>query len=330
MSDVIAPPKRRFFDNTMLSGYKKCPRYYFLRHRKHWRKEGLSGALAFGLSWHSAQDVVWSHYGRVSLQELCQMAQAQFEQVWEEQGMPLDLSLEDVERLSPRLPGTARQMLEGYVEARYNILEQSNLIACEQPFAVPLPIRSEDVTSVWYAGRLDKVVEYNGQTIVVEHKTTTEYAKASGFKTSYTESWYLDSQVMGYLYGGGLYYSGLEQVWVDAALVHKQVHDKFRFIPVGHQWNMLESWVQDTKDWVARILRDEVRYELNGGSLAGGVFPKNQESCMGKYGACAMLDVCRTQPFPEKMETPPAGYIVEVWEPFEILKLDTILNKEPM
>lgn len=317
--------KRRYFDNTMLSGYKKCPRFYFLRHMRGWRKDGTGAALVFGSSWHAAQDVIWKHYKNLSLRELVEAAKMGFDAKWEEEGFTLELSVEALEQLGMRNPMVAKEMIANYIADREGILKEAEILAIEQPFAVPLPIDNSSEVSVWYVGRLDKVIDHNGKK-VIEHKTTSEYAKASGFKTGYVESWYLDSQVMGYLYGAGLYYSGLEQVWIDAALVHKTVHDKFRFIPVGHQWGMLESWIQDTKEWAARILRDESRFAEQG-SLAGGVFPKQQDSCVGKYGPCPMLDLCRTQANPEKLAEPPAGYIVERWEPFEVLKLDQLFKE---
>jgi hypothetical protein len=179
----------------------------------------------------------------------------------------------------------------------------------------------------WYVGRLDKVIEYNGQKLVIEHKTTAIYSKASGFQSSYIEGWYSDSQVKGYQFGAGIYYPGLQQVWVDAALVHKTVHDKFRFIPVQHGFPIVKEWLDDTANWIGRIKQDEFMYHLHG-SLAGGVFPKNENSCYGKFGSCPNLDICRTTAdIPIDME-PPTGFIVEKWSPFETLGLESILNKE--
>lgn len=315
---------RRYFDNTILKDYKQCPRLYYLRHIKGWRREGTSPALAFGLAWHSAMDVVWQQFGKVNDDLLLESAAAAFDTCWTDQGMPRDLDLAELERLSPRTPLVAREMLRGYLEARRHILEHMTLVACEQPFAVPLPA-DKLPSPAWYAGRLDKVFDFNGMRLVDEHKTTTEYKIDGGFKTQYLESWYLDSQIMGYLYGGALFFEGLEQVWVDAALVHKKVHNAFKFIPVAHQWAMLEQWIEDTCEWVRRIFDDEDKFVTNFG-LGEGIFPKQTESCFHKFGACQMLDICRTCADPSKLEEPPLGYVKEPWEPFNILKLDKLLE----
>lgn len=304
----------KFVDNTMLSAYKDCPRKYQLRHRLHWRSVGTSLPLIFGLSWHEAQDVIWSYYGKVPLKELPDYAFAKFCEMWEKEGMPVNMSVEQIEAFNPRTPMVALEMIKGYINARGSMIERVELLAVEQPFAVPLP----GLDDFWYVGRLDKVIGYQNQTLTIEHKSTTEYKKDGGFKTSYIEGWYTDSQVKGYEYGGALFFPGMQQVWVDAALVHKTVHDKFRFVPVWHARPLLNEWIQDTLDWLDRIQKD----------IARDYFPKNENSCMGKFGPCPFLNICRTTSDPKTLGTAPEGYMVEKWEPYDLLHLDRLVNKE--
>lgn len=319
---------RRYLDNTILSSYKECPRKYFLRHVKNWRGEGIALPLAFGLGWHAAMDIVWQYYHKCSLPELMELAAGAFDDTWEGEGLPRSLSMEELERYGARTPMVAREMLSAYVAKREKMLKESELIAAEQPFAVPLPLDKEGSgPDVWYAGRFDKVIRTT-RLIPLEHKTTTEYKKDGGFRSQYVESWNLDSQIMGYIYGASLYYGEhVNEVWVDAALVHKQVHDAFRFIPVAHGWDILASWIEDTKEWVRRIQVDEAKFAA-AGELAPGVFPKQQGSCQGKYGACPYVNICRATPNPDKLSEAPAGYAEEKWEPFEVLKLQQLLDKE--
>lgn len=303
----------KFFDNTRLSSYKDCPRKYQLRHILNWSRTSTAIPLSFGSSWHSAMDAVWKVAQSENERQTRMIAQAAFEQTWEEEGLPVDLSVELVEKFSPRVPMVANDMLNHYIVTRWRMLQESEVVAIEQPFAVPLP----DLTDTWYVGRLDKVVKFGGQTLVIEHKTTTAYKKDGGFLSSFTEGWDSDSQVKGYEYGGSLYF-GIQQVWIDAALVHKTVHDKFRFIPVQHQKPILIEWVEDAKNWIARIASDTER----------NYFPKNENSCIGKYGACPFLDICRTQSAPTEGAEPPEGYEVNEWTPFDFLKLDKLIQGE--
>lgn len=323
MQQAALPSKdATYYDNTMLSSYKECPRRYFLRHVLTWRSEGTALPLVFGLAWHSAMDVVWQYFGKLSNRDLAGAGAAKFLETWEAEGLPADLSVEQTEQYNPRTPSVALEMLIKYIDKRLDILTNATLLSCEQPFAVPLP----GTENTWVIGRLDKVIQYNGQLLVLEHKTTTEYKKDGGFKTAYVEGWYTDSQIKGYQFGGALFFPGLTQVWVDAALVHKTVHDAFRLIPVAHQIPLLQEWVEDTREWVWRIQQDQAKYDAAGG-LGPGVFPKNEQSCMGKFGPCPFLNICRTTSRPDKLDSVPQGYKEERWEPFSILGLDKLTTQ---
>lgn len=301
------------YDNSMLSAYKDCPRKYYLRYRLHWRSSGTAMPLVFGLSWHAGQDVVWQHAKRVDDKlHLAKLALARFLEVWQEEGLNPDPTLEDAERWGARTPQNAHEMYVNYIEQRWAMLRTAELLAVEQPFAVPVP----KMEGVWYVGRLDKVVRCEGQQLVLEHKTTSDYKIDGGFRSSYVDSWYSDSQVKGYQFGGGLYYPGLTTVWVDAALVHKKVHDKFRFIPVSHHMQMLEEWQIDLRDWISRVQADNSR----------GYYPKNENNCMGKYGPCSFLNICRTTPDNMIPKDVPEGYTVEEWKPFDILQLNKLVQ----
>lgn len=301
-----------FYDNSMLSTYKDCPRKYYLRYQLHWASEGTAIPLVFGLSWHSGQDIIWAHARKVGGQQhLAQLATAAFLETWTGEGMPEQLDLEQIERLSPRTPQVAHEMYANYIQQRWGMLVEAQLLAVEQPFAVPIP----GMNNTWYVGRLDKVVEYRGQKLIIEHKTTTAYKKDGGFMSNYVEGWYSDSQVKGYQFGGGLYFPGLSQVWVDAALVHKKEHAHFRFIPVAHQFPLLEEWTIDLRNWVERLILDR----------DVGYFPKNENSCMGKFGPCIFNDVCRTTPDSHLGALPPEGFKVEKWQPFDLLHLEKLI-----
>lgn len=314
-----------YFDNTKLSDYKKCPRYYYLRHERGWRKPGISMPLVFGLSWHDAMDTVWQGFGKVSNTTLVDMAMEGFAKCWEGQGMkPIDqLDYQELEMLGARSPMTAKIMLANYIEQRHDILTNMKLLAAERPFAVPL---YHNRTDIWYIGRRDKDISLNGDTIVIEHKTTSEYKIDGGFKQSYIEGWYPNSQCEGYLFAGNLEYQpkGVRYVWVDAALVHKKVHDKFKFIPVSSTFASMDAWLWEAKDWVGRIQSEQERVIGSESQKILTAYPKNTEQCNGKYGLCGFLDVCRGYANPAQLEAPPNGYIYDVWNPFDLLHISEL------
>lgn len=311
-----------FFDNTRVSAYKDCPRKYFYRHVMHWRGEGTAMPLLFGGAWHAAMDIVWKQLPNHPLEEVALNAMDAFGQKWEkESGMPVLLDFDMQRAMEPRTPMIAAEMLSHYVYQRQKMILGCELLSTEQPFAVPLP----RVPNAWYVGRLDKAVRWQGETIVIEHKTTALYRKDGPFQYDWSESWYTDAQVKGYEFGGMMYHP--EQfggIWIDGALVHKTVHDGFKFIPVKHGLDLVQEWLADTEEWVERINRDTLTF-ADHEHLVRGVFPKNENHCFGKYGRCPYVDICRTKADVRKDEEPPFGYMFEPWTPFDTLGLDKII-----
>lgn len=320
--------KSNCLDNTKIGDYKKCPRSYFIRHTLGWTRSGTSkaAALVFGSAWHAGQDALWAGAarmaGNIDKEALVSTAIEGFALQWMEDGFEYDLSIAEQDALLPRTPGIAHEMYYNYIDQRERMLANSRVISIEQPIATPFP----ELNDTWYVGRLDKVIEYNGQEIILEHKTTTAYAIQGQFQRDYCDSWYAAPQVKGYQFAGTLYYPKLQSVWVDAALVHKKVHDAFKFIPVSHSWPLLQEWVYDTKEWIVRIGRDEEIYAKHG-ELTPGNFPRNEDSCFGKYGTCPFLDICRSVSDPSKLAEVPGGFTAERWEPFDVLGLDRLIQQ---
>lgn len=312
----------RCYDNTKISQYKTCPRSYFLRHVMHWNVVGTALPLIFGLSWHDAQDIVWKHAKKFSPQDLTELSFMAFEKKWQEEGLEVKLSIEQLDFYAPRTPQIAKEMLYNYIDKRWRMLQESDVIAIEQPMAVPVP----GMDGYWYIGRLDKVIWYGAQKLIIEHKTTTAYAVQGNFRTDYVESWFMAAQVKGYQFAGSLFYENVDAVWVDAALVHRKIHDGFKFIPIAHNFILLEEWLGNTKRWIQEIATEEIRFQREG-KLLPGMFRKNEESCFGKYGACPFIDICRTIPDPTQLDGPPPGYKHEKWEPFSVLGLDKIVKE---
>ena len=135
-----------------------------------------------------------------------------------------------------------------------------------------------------------------------------------------------NSQVDGYVHQLKMNYEDARGVLVDGALVHKTVHDKFKFIPCERIVEQLDSYLNETLFYIEQIEQQDELLDLESpGNQFLRAFPKNTESCMGKYmRACEYRDVCRFNPNPEKMTEPPEGYVESKWEPFNVLHLEKI------
>lgn len=161
----------------------------------------------------------------------------------------------------------------------------------------------------------------------VTHNTTTSYRKGGPFRNDFLDSFSPNSQIDGYLYRMRMEYGNDSGgVRVDAALVHKQVHDGFKFIPEDHQFAQIDSWLWTTHYWIDQIEANKAilaeRSSLDMPYLAA--FPQNTNSC-GNYGGCPYADICRAVANPAKLEgKPPLGYHRNHWSPFSEIKLEKI------
>ena len=317
------------YDNTRISAFKGCPRFYYYRHVRDWIPDKRkSAALVFGSCWHDAMDVVWKHMTngivpRWDKEDVVKAAFTTFTSRWEEEGMTPwdDMPMEEQVALSPRTPMVALEMLYEYVISRQRFLSQCTLIEIERPFAVPIDPAQPNL---FYVGRLDKVFEFEGNTYAGEHKTSSLYKKGGPFRESFIDSFSPNSQVDGYLFAGHLLYGdGMKAVWVDAALVHKDVHDGFRFIPVERAFEQLDAWLWETHYWIESIRQNKEALSSAHEEKYMAAFPKNTAFCYHFGGACEYIDLCKMWANPHREETP-AGFREHKWEPFDEEKLQRL------
>ena len=136
-------------------------------------------------------------------------------------------------------------------------------------------------------------------------------------------SFAINSQVNGYLFGGGQMFPGLKEVWVDGALVHKTVHDAFTILPTIAAIEGLDVWLRETRSWIQYITSATNGLEFGALTLEEA-FPKNTNHCINKFGTCPFYNICLTNRHPDQIEVPPQGYSVKPWEPFDVLEIDKL------
>lgn len=321
----------RLYDNTRLNDFRRCPRYFYYRHVRHWSPEGTALPLVFGAAWHAAQDVIWQELPRRRPRlEVIALAQLAFEAEWTAAGLPSprDMSYELEKEYSPRTPANALEMIAGYVEHRAPLLEGGDVevISIEKPLIIPL---DRDDKDLYYIGKMDKIVRNRGRILGIEHKTTTLYAKQGKFRGAFLDSFSPNSQVYGYIYGLTMAYPDekVQGVWVDAALVHK-TDEGFTFIPVEVKHAQLDMWLWETRQWIAEV-------EANKAALSQvtpdqgymPAFPRRTIACFDYNKACPFLPICRAKPNPHFMTMPP-GFIEEVWDPVKHLNISELAIQE--
>ena len=106
-------------------------------------------------------------------------------------------------------------------------------------------------------------------------------------------------------------------VTVDAALVHKDHHKIFKFIPVNKSAGVANDWLEDTLYWWERI--DEAE--------ATNKYPKNDSSCQEQYGVCPYRNICAFTPNINQMPADHPGYKVQERESFPYADAEKSIKK---
>lgn len=315
----------RYFDNTRISEHRRCNRKYYFRHVRDWIRTGTRMPLIFGSAWHKAMETLWpmvneKHY---TDQEVIAASFKAFTDCWEAEGLPAwdDIPVDSEEKWNPRIPRVAMNMIAEYLSARAGFIESIELLGVEKPFAVPL---HPDDDTLFYVGRMDKTIGWTGKVWGGEHKTTTLYKRDGFFRADFVEGFSPNSQIDGYLHALNMDYGNdAGGILVDAALVHKTVHEGFMFIPIERQWKLLDGWLWETLVEIERIKDNEEKLSALQSDQSMRAFPKNTGSC-SDYGGCPYRDVCRSEDSPHLLTEPPLGFHEEHWEPFDILELNKI------
>ena len=324
----------KFHDNSRLDDMRKCPRRYYWRHRRHFTGTGIYPPFIYGSAWHSALDTLWPLLSRdkqLRADEAIGPAFAAFCKTWaEEGGAPYDDSwgLEQEEKYMPRTPGIAYEMLKGYCDIRAELIGKCRVISVEQPFILELPGVKPDL----YCGKIDKIVEYQKQKWIVEHKTSTQFRKIGGIAAEAIEDVVHGPQVAGQLhYGIGMWDSDFGGVMCDFSLVHKHHHDIHMLYPVDAGTAALKQWEFDVSSLVQDIREQDLRLNdivnTEKDMLDPSVmraYPRRQSQCHEKYGVCPYYETCMDYPNPELMLEPPEGKEVKRWSPFEHLHLEKL------
>jgi hypothetical protein len=248
-----------------------------------------------------------------------------FAPTWSEQGMTSlgEWTEEDSDFFNPRTPYTAIGMLEVYVPIRRRTIEKDfPPIGIEVPFVIPLNPEDPDL---WYCGRVDKVVERSDGIYIFDHKTTTAYKKDGYFRSYFVDGFSPNSQMEGYTFAGNVkYQEKFRGIYIDAALVHKTVHEGFQLFPIIRGDESMDQWLWEAREEVRRIEEYQESLTTTGPLRA---FPRNTENCFAFGKMCPFLDLCKAWDNPHRdlsEQGTPLGYIVEEWSPFDVNHLQEL------
>ena len=268
------------WDSTSLGWFKDCPRKYQYHMIEGWASKAESVHLAYGILFHKAlEDYDRLRQNATHDEAVREVTRRALEDTWID-GKPWrgarDLPSEDKVSLKSRenLIRTIVWYLDKFKEdpAKTRIGPKGPMVELNFQFEV-----DNDIT---LCGYLDRIVEFQGETFVMDRKTTT-----TTLGSYYFEQFDPDNQMSLYTIAGQVAFRlPVKGVIVDAA----QIAVGFsRFVRsfVFKTPDQINEWMKDLYIWV-----DQARLYAT-----KSYWPMNDKSCH-KYGGCPFRDICSKSP----------------------------------
>jgi len=259
----VIPLSMRTHDNTMMSAWARCPRWYEIRHNRGLTTKGQpSAALAYGSLVHEGLAMWYKTKNKEATAQT--MIDAEYPEL-------------EIEEFRTR-ERAIRKVFEyiGYYEEHDMI---NDVILNETPFELV----SDD--GFRWGGRMDLLVRYKGSPWVVDHKTTARFQK--GFFEQFKNS----NQMAGYVWAATqMHGEPVKGVIINCIVTHKipkpiegQVHRQ----PILFPEYKVEEWKRTMINRYQEIHRAHL----------SEYFPPCWDNCVNKYGKCSAFDICSV---PEK------------------------------
>ena len=243
-------------DNTKLSAFKKCRRFYYFRHVRHLvSKHGSSAALEFGKLLHRGLEIWYkTRDPRAALEAI--------------EAFPFNEPVDDY-----RTRGRALLVIARFIE-NYGIEKDLDILFTETSFNL------EDEEGFRYGGRCDLGYKDNSGVWVEDFKST------SMDRHGYFQEWEVSAQMGGYAWGGSqLHGAPIKGIVLHRLLVRKNDEAFLRRPILYPEWKMVE-WREQTI----------ITYHQIAEAFEKESFPPNWDACSGKYGFCPFHKVCKAAP----------------------------------
>jgi len=277
------------WDSTSLGWLKECPRKYQYHMLEGYVGRGEPVHLEFGIHYHEAleryENLRWgsmSHDSALSI-----VVRETLWRTWRD-GKPWraqkDFPADDKTSLKSRenLIRTIVWYLDKFKDdpAKTKINAETGKPMVELHFQFEIDQYAGSGRPYVLCGYLDRVVEFQDQTFVMDRKSTT-----STLGSYYFEQYDPDNQMSLYTIASQVaFHTPVKGVIIDAA----QIAVNFsRFVRsfVFKTPDQIEEWMKDLGIW----LRQAERY------VAENYWPQNDKSCH-KYGGCVFREICSKSP----------------------------------
>lgn len=272
------------FDATTLESAQMCLRLYQYQFVEHWEPKYKSTDLIFG--GHYAKGIERYHKFRAAgdshnaaVEKVIDLA---LRDTWETRTMS-DGRVIGVPWQSNHATKTRETLIRSLIWYLDEVIEHDpmkTVILSNGNAAVELSFKLVIDDDNLYCGHLDRVVDYGGQIMIADNKTT-----GSTVGPYYFKQYDLSFQMSGYAFAGKMIYQQpVKGIVIDAA----QIAVGFSRFERGVTFRtdaQIEEWYSDMLSLINAIKN----------ANRTGYYPRNTSSCT-KYGGCAFADVCSRDP----------------------------------
>ena len=286
------------WDSTSLGWLKECPRKYQYSMIEGWRNKTDSVHLRFGSLYHTALENFdkYRALGMIYEDALAIVVTEILMTTWGAEG-PWDSDHNSKTR------ETLVRSVFWYSEHFKDDPAQTVILvngkpAVELSFKMPLEVNAADEQPYMLCGHLDRVVEFNGGTYVMDRKTTTSTIGSYWF-----DQFDPDNQMSLYsLAAKVIYETPVKGVIIDGV----QIAVGFSRFSRGFAYRteaQLEEWLNDTYNWFA----------IAEGYAKAGHWPMNDKSCH-HFGGCVFRKVCSKSP-EVRVKFLESDFVKQEWNP---------------
>ena len=239
--------EKRMFDSSAISDYQGCPKLFYYRWVKRLEAKEEKPSLVFGKVFH---DVLlnWYKTGKAD------------EAIKEFSKLPTMMTDDH------RTKEWGEAIFKQYVE-RYKT-EQGKTLYLEKKFVI-------EIGEKLYAGRIDRIEDWNGQVYVDDHKTT------SSLGLSFFNNYRPHPQIDGYCYACREVVGKCAGAIINGISVAKNPKERFQRFPSSRTDAELDQFAEVFEDWTDDIERD----------VECGHFAKNTSYC-NRWGKCRFWNLC--------------------------------------
>lgn len=280
------------WDSTSLGWLKECPRKYYYSMIEGWRTKAESVHLTFGILYHSALESYDRYMAEGKIEHdwaVKLVVEEILAATWDHEAKKPWRSASDLDpedRTSLKNREYLIRTIVWYLDKFKDDPARTKLLPDGQPM-VELHFQFE-LGNFGYnlqypyslCGYLDRVVEFNDTTFVMDRKTTT-----TTVGNYYFEQFDPDNQMSLYTVASQVAYkTAVRGVIIDVAQIAVGF-SRFNRSIVSKTPGQVEEWIKDLKFWLRQA---ESFAEKN-------YWPQNDKSCH-KFGGCQFRSICNKDP----------------------------------